>query len=177
MIPDSSYHICLTGHRPNNLPGGYDYSHPFYAALYSKLKEMVEHVLRYQDSVTLHSGMALGSDTVWAHVAVDLAALYPGRVFFYAEVPFPQQASRWKDADQKRWEYLLHFAHETRYVGTEYAPHLLMERNKVMIDSSTAVIAICNKDTRSGGTYHAVQYAKKQGKGVFNIDPETVMTS
>lgn len=62
--------IALTGHRPPKL-AGYDYNNIFYKRLYKKLDNIVKQALTRYDCLELHSGMALGADTIWAKVIVD----------------------------------------------------------------------------------------------------------
>ena len=56
--------IALTGHRPPKL-AGYDYNNIFYKRLYKKLDNIVKQALTRYDCLELHSGMALGADTIW----------------------------------------------------------------------------------------------------------------
>ena len=62
--------IALTGHRPPKL-AGYDYNNIFYKRLYKKLDNIVKQALTRYDNLELHSGMALGADTIWAKVIID----------------------------------------------------------------------------------------------------------
>ena len=78
--------IALTGHRPPKL-AGYDYNNIFYKRLYKKLDNIVKQALTRYDFLELHSGMALGADTIWAKVIVDNKKQFPDRVKFIADVP------------------------------------------------------------------------------------------
>lgn len=86
-----SFHIALTGHRPHLL-GGHDMSAPYYLRLRETLERAITGALDAYEHVTLHSGLALGADTVWSHAILTQTAVQPDRVAFVSEVPFPGQA-------------------------------------------------------------------------------------
>lgn len=48
----------------------------------------------------------------------------------------------------------------------------MMERNRVLIDFSSVVLAVYNGESR-GGTAATVRYARKQGRAIIFIDPLT----
>jgi uncharacterized phage-like protein YoqJ len=52
-----------------------------------------------------------------------------------------------------------------------YAPWKMLNRNKWMVDNSDITIAVWNGD-ESGGTFHCVDYAKKQQKEIINLWPD-----
>lgn len=66
-----SFHVALTGHRPGKL-AGYDLYHPFYERLRERLKGIVLDGIEKHSHLTLHSGMALGADTIWSQAALTM---------------------------------------------------------------------------------------------------------
>ena len=82
--------IALTGHRPPKL-ADYDYNNIFYKRLYKKLDNIVKQALTGYDYLELHSGMALGADTIWAKVIVDNKKQFPDKIKFIADVPNMEQ--------------------------------------------------------------------------------------
>lgn len=170
--PEGSFHVALTGHRPKSLPGGYDDNHPFYHALYQRLYSIMERGLAHHSHFVLHSGMALGADTVWAYVITALQRAYPGRFSFVAEVPLLTQPSTWPAKDQQQWAQLVQQADHVNLYGEVYHPSVLMKRNTGMIQACDLVIAVINKDSHTGGTAHAVKEAENMSKQVFKIHPE-----
>ena len=61
--------ISLTGHRPPKL-AGYNIGSPYYKRMQEYLEGLIEKAILRCDTLELHSGMALGADTVWAQAIV-----------------------------------------------------------------------------------------------------------
>lgn len=168
-----SFHIALTGHRPAAL-AGYDLSHPFYTVLRTWLEEIIAGGLSIHPHLTLHSGMALGADTVWAQAIVRQKALHPDRISFVAEIPVLTQPDRWPGAeDRRRWAELKDSADRVHVYANSYTVQCLHDRNRGMISAADLVLAIWN-GTPSGGTAGAVRFARQQNIQTFVIAPRDV---
>lgn len=59
--------IAVTGHRPGKLYG-YNLSEPEYTIL----KEKFKYILRKYKATKAYTGMALGTDTIFANAVIDL---------------------------------------------------------------------------------------------------------
>lgn len=165
------FSIALTGHRPNRLPGGYNLGHPFYKRLAGLLQTAVRAELGYHERLALHSGMALGADTVWAQVITQMRRENPGRIHFVAEVPFMAQAARWpKRADKELWERLVAEADEVRVYAEQFSNRAMQARNEGMIDAAELLLAVYD-GTAGGGTANAVRYAKKRLVNTIVLNP------
>lgn len=163
--------IALTGHRPTKL-AGYDLSHPFYRRLQDELLRVALRALHgSNETLTLHSGMALGADTVWAEAIITLKGVYPDRVRFVAHVPFPGQPNRWPAHSQQHYFELLAHADEVRTYGEEYTSRVMQQRNVGMIDACDTLIAVYDGSPR-GGTSNAVRYAQRVAKPIIQLHPE-----
>lgn len=171
---EKPFAIALTGHRPNRLPGGYNLSHPFYKRLTGLLQTTVRTELSYHERLSLHSGMALGADTVWAQVITQMRQENPGRIHFVAEVPFMDQAARWpKRADKEFWERLVAEADEVHVYAEQFSNRAMQARNEGMIDAADLLLAVYD-GTASGGTANAVRYAKKRQVTTIVLDPRSL---
>lgn len=163
--------IALTGHRPTKL-AGYDRSAPFYRRLQDELLRVSLRALHSSaEPLTLHSGMALGADTVWAEAILTLREVYPDRVRFTAHVPFPGQPDRWPAESQNHYRRLLAQADEVHTYGTEYTSQVMQLRNVGMIDACDTLIAVYDGSER-GGTANAVSYARRVAKPIIQLHPE-----
>lgn len=168
--------ISLTGHRPTKL-AGYNIHQDYYKRLQAKLESVIDQTLEQHDEVELHSGMALGADTVWAMAIIEAKKKYPGRVTFVADIPDYNQASRWPPYSQQHWKQLLDEAdivntYEQGLDDKSYA-YILNQRNIGMIEPCDILIAIYNGD-KTGGTANAVKYAVQHEKLIYRIKPETI---
>ena len=165
-----SFHVALTGHRPSKL-AGYDLSHPFYVRLQARLEALLVEGLAQHEHLSLHSGMALGADTVWSMAVLNVREQYPDRISFIAEVPIMTQSDRWPSKiDRERWASHVAAADEVRVYAQTYSPQCLWARNRAMIDAAQLLLAVWDGQP-GGGTAGAVDYAHKRGVRVYRIDP------
>lgn len=164
--------IALTGHRPTKLDG-YDGSTPYYRRLQNELLRIALRTLHGMSAgmLELHSGMALGADTVWAEAIIALKQVYLRRVRFVAHVPMPQQPDRWPAPAQVHYRELLAQADEVCTYGTEYTSQVMQARNVGMIDAAEMLIAVYDGSER-GGTANAVRYAREIAKPVIYLHPD-----
>ena len=171
--PETSFHVALTGHRPAKL-AGYDLSAPFYRELARRLSRIVESGLAKHQHLTLHSGMALGADTIWAQVITDARRAHPDRIRFVAEVPVPTQPDRWPAPTRDQWRELALAADEVRVYAERYTPHCLHLRNEAMIASARLLLAIWDPQQTTGGTANGVRTGRRLGLEVFVITPDEI---
>lgn len=145
-IPEAAYSIALTGHWPAALDG-YNLSTAFYRELEAGLVSIARRALERYGKLVLHSGMALGADTVWSKAILRLREEFPEDVYFVAEVPVRTQPDKWiGERDKKLWR-----------------EHL--------IGAADLLIAVWN-GSETGGTAEAVGYAQKHGTRLWRIDPD-----
>lgn len=169
-IPEGAYSIALTGHRPQAL-AGYNLSAPFYTALEDGLLSIARRALERYGKLVLHSGMALGADTVWSKAILRLREEFPEDVYFVAEVPVRTQSDRWiGDRDRELWRQHVKTADQVRIYGESYAVKWLHTRNHGMVNAADLLIAVWN-GSEDGGTAEAVRYARGVGKRIHRIDP------
>lgn len=169
-IPEGAYSIALTGHRPQAL-AGYNLSAPFYTALEDGLLSIARRALERYGKLVLHSGMALGADTVWSKAILRLREEFPEDVYFVAEVPVRTQSDRWiGERDRELWRRHVKTADQVRIYGESYAVKWLHTRNHGMVNAADLLIAVWN-GSEDGGTAEAVRYARGVGKRIHRIDP------
>jgi uncharacterized phage-like protein YoqJ len=170
--PPQSFHVALTGHRPNKL-AGYDLTHPFYVALQLWLERIIRTGLAQHPHLTLHSGLALGADTVWSQAILAMRERFPDRIAFVAEVPVMTQSSQWPaKRDTQFWQKQIDSADLVNVYAEIYTPRAMQLRNEGMIRASQQILAVWDGST--GGTGHAVRFAEKNGIPVFRMTPEQI---
>ena len=161
-----SYAVCITGHRPPGLPGGYDGSDDLSTFICSVVEQF--YTQGYRKFV---SGGALGADQIFARAV--LMNKHPDIELIIAR-PFPSQASKWPDKSQQEFERICTAADEIVDVSPDpYSPAKMQIRNKWMVDHSGCVIALWN-GKESGGTWNCLSYAREQGKTIYHINPFTL---
>ncbi len=122
---------------------------------------------REHRTTDVHSGLALGFDTVLAQAALDVG------MALHAHIPFPQHPAVWPEPDQVEWWRLVGLATTVKTYGATYCVRLLHIRNDGLLDAAHdgVVFACWNAQKRTGGTASAIRKAVKRGLPILHIDP------
>ncbi len=130
------------------------------------IKEHVRKILIENKCDLAITGMALGFDTLFAEVVIELG------IPFVAAVPFAEQASVWPEKEKAYYLELLSKATEV-YIHPEtkignciYAGYF--GRNRWIVEKSEFLIAYMI-NSKDGGTAHTWKYAEKKGLKAINI--------
>ncbi len=113
------------------------------------------------------AGGALGFDTIAAETVLLLKEKYPD-ITLRLILPCPEQSIKWKDKDKAKYREILLLADSTEYVSPYYTDTCMLDRNRVMVDNSSVLIAYYDGRRRSG-TAMTVNYALKNGVKVINL--------
>ncbi len=170
--------IAITGHRPNKLDNDYDLKSP----LIGRIKEQIIKIITSEythsgdaqhNSLTLITGMALGIDTLFALIAIELD------IPFIAAIPCINQSALWSDKSKTIWKYLTgHNLCTVEYPNGHIfytGPQLMQLRNQWMVDNCDILIAVW--DNSPGGTANCIRYAKLHNKHIIFINPDAYRTN
>lgn len=163
--------IAITGHRPNKLGNDYELKSPLAMWIKREIEDKVADQLygKRDEEHTLISGMALGIDTLFAKIAVEM------KIPFIAAIPFKGQEGRWPIHSKNLYYELLQKAQSIQVVDINvgiswmeyqklpyglYLSQKMDQRNKWMVDNCDKLIAVW--DGTGGGTYNCVTYAQQQ---------------
>ena len=169
---DQTYTVALTGHRPDRL-AGYDMSHPFYRVLHQELSSRVQALLGQHQQLELRSGLALGADTIWAQVGLQLREQHPGRIRIAGYLPFPDQAGRWPKSSRDTWAQIRHDLDREHICAESYSASVMHRRNAVLIQDADLLLALWDGKP-TGGTAGTVRLARAQNTLIQVIDPEQI---
>lgn len=151
---------CFTGHRPQNLPWGFNENDERCVNMKQKLKDTIIRAIKRGYKIFI-SGMALGFDTICAETVLELKKEYPD-IKLIGALPCKTQDKLWKDKDRKRYKSLIKKLDGIRCIYDEYVgAECMLERNRYMVNNSSLMIALF--DGKSGGTKKTIEYAKKMG--------------
>jgi uncharacterized phage-like protein YoqJ len=172
-------HAALTGHRPAaggqaRLFGGWrEYSRQAFSPYYDRLREtlrgVVDEMLEIHQHLTLHSGMALGVDTIWADVIAQARDEHPDRIRFVADIPTENQSQRWLPESSAKWADLIAKADQVNVYADAYAPGVEGIRNRGMVVGADTVIVVA--DDKPSGSRRAMFDAIKGGARLIRFDP------
>ncbi len=158
--------ICaFTGHRPEKLPWGRMEEDPRCTALKVRLWEQINGMIA-SGADTFFCGMARGCDFYFAEAVAAQRLQNPG-IRLVAWLPCPEQASRWSQADQYRYDALLAGCDRIITTASCYAPGCMLRRNRAMVDAADVLLSVW--DGGSGGTASTVAYARWRGKPVIAL--------
>ena len=168
----SSHCACaFTGHRPNKLPWRYNEESLGCVALQKTLKEQIT-ALADNGYMDFLSGMALGVDCWCSQIVLDLREKNPA-LKLHCLLPCEGQDAKWPASSQKRYRAILERADSIVYVNREYNDKCMLERDRVLVQSSSLLLAVYDGGFRSG-TGATVRYAQKIGREIIVIDPATL---
>ena len=163
--------VAFSGHRPKKFPWKYDETASDCVALKQILRENVDKFIR-QGIVHYLSGMAEGTD-IWAAEAVLAARETHKKIKLHCILPCVAQADKWSAASRERYRSILNLTDSLYYVNREYRQGCMLERNRFLVDWSTVLFAVYNGEKR-GGTAATVRYARKMGREIFTLVPDTL---
>ena len=161
--------ICFTGHRPQNLPFGYNEKTKECIELKNILYRLIEKSIIELNVNHFITGMAIGTDIICAEIVLALKSKYPF-ILLECAIPCKNQYSKWHESQKQRYFNILNKADKITLIQENYTPECMMKRNKYMITQADYVIAIYT-GIKSGGTFKTIQEAEKCGKGIFIINP------
>lgn len=158
---------CFTGHRPNKLPWGSDENDIRCIELKEKIMSIIK--MLYNHGIRHYiCGMALGCDMYFCEAALEFRQ-EKDDVSVEAAIPCEEQASRWSEANRNRYYRLVEECDIETMVSTSATKDCYIKRNKYMVNSSSVLIAVF--DGTLGGTMQTVNYAKKKGLKIIEIQP------
>ena len=165
--------VAFTGYRPEKLPFREREDDVAYLRFRKSLNKIISRLAEL-GCCEFISGVAMGFDT-W--VAEDVLRLKKENrdVRLECAIPFPEQADKWRYADKIRREHILNAADSVVIVSEEYAKNAFFLRNRYMVDRADVVV--CCFDGKTGGTAYTVEYARRQGKIIIQINPTDMVVT
>ena len=156
--------ICVTGHRPDKI-----YGYNIFNAKWIELKEQFKKLLIENNCDEAISGMALGTDTVFALVVLELKE-EGYNIKLHCAIPCRNHSCKWNKESIELYNFILSKADIIKLVSDEnYKPWLMQIRNEYMVNLSDKVIAVW--DGSKGGTANCIRYANKCKKEIIRIVP------
>ncbi len=161
--------VCFTGHRPQNLPWGFDEGHPTCIEVRMLLVRVIRYLIENKKATHFLTGMALGTDMWAAENVIELKDEYP-EITLEAVIPCSTQADVWKTSARIRYNEILSQCDKVTVLQKEYTPGCMKRRNEYMVNLSRYIVAVWNG--KSGGTGNTVKYAFEKRKTIYYISSE-----
>lgn len=162
---------AFTGHRPQNLPFGFNEEDERCIDLKKTLREQIINLIENEGVTYFISGMAIGVDMYAAEIVLGLKASYPG-ITLESAIPCESQAAKWSEALRDRYFDIASKCDKETLIQTHYTPDCMDKRNRYMVDHADYIIAVW--DGKPSGTGKTVMYAQSKGKVIIKVNPATL---
>lgn len=159
---------AFTGHRPRSFSFGYDETHPAFLALRERMKNCIVQALN-AGCRRFYCGMAEGVDLWCAEIVLQTGSHYDPKPELIAVVPFMGQDKTMREPFYKRYHLVMRSAKERYLVSPEYHKDCFRKRNRFLVDSCDALIAVYLSDEPLSGTMQTVHYAERKGRKIFRV--------
>lgn len=161
---------CFTGHRPKDLPWGYDEDKESFIEFKKALEFVIDKAILNSYTYFI-TGMAEGFDTIALELLIEKRKSNPN-IFIEGAIPCKNQEIKWKKESQERYKKNLKKLDKITILQQTYTSDCMLKRNDYMLEKSDLVIA-CYKGG-FGGTGSTITKAKKQNKKLIIINPITL---
>ncbi|MDD5017391.1 MAG: SLOG family protein [Eubacteriales bacterium] len=160
---------CITGHRPNKLPFGYDEGHQDCVRLKLKLAAKIEE-MRGKGVTAFYTGLEEGVGIWGAEIVLDLKRAYPKEdIRLTVVIAYEGQQNRMGQAYRGRYHDILSAADVRAILHTDYKKNCMHACARYMVDASSHMIAVF--DRVKGREKYTIDYARKMGLDVAVINP------
>lgn len=163
--------VCFTGHRPQNLPFGFNEEDPRCIRMRRMLARKTEELILQQCATHFISGMAIGVDMICAEIVLELREKYP-HITLECAVPCKSQPNKWSDSMKERYCSILERSNKVTIIQEKYTSDCMHKRNRYMIECADVVISVWNG--KPSGTGYTVNYAKEKGRKVYILNPDNL---
>lgn len=153
-MTDKDKTVCFTGHRI--LKRDFDVS---------KVDEVIDDLIG-KGYIYFLDGMALGFDMLCCERLLAARERHPD-IRIIACIPCADQEETFPPHEAERYAELLKHVDEKVVLCGEYTQTCMRERNRYMVDRSSACVSYLYKS--SGGTYYTTAYAQNAGVEIIYI--------
>ena len=168
-MPDNA--CAFTSHRPHKFPWRYDETDSRCVAWKTTLTGQITALVNV--GVTgFYSGGADGGDCWAALIVLKLRKKNPA-LKLHLILPHEGQADRWSDSAQEQYRSILKQADSVEYVSQEYYEGCMLDRNHRLMETAGTLLAVYNGERR-GGTAATVRNARKLGRRIIILNPNTL---
>lgn len=150
---------CFSGHRSKRLSQTVEDMGKLQISIYEEIDQAV-----IEGYDTFIFGACYGFDLLCAEMVLLRKKVMrkedPEQIRLIAAVPFPEQAMKWSQQEQRRYHEILEQCDEVIHICEKHSLNCYRKRNRYMVDNSSRLI--CYYDGKSSGTASTVRYAFKK---------------
>ena len=168
MLKETIRSCAFTGHRPKSFSFGYSEDSKEFQMLYTKMKNTVIQVCN-AGCRRFYCGMAEGVDLWCGEIVLSLQNEFDPPLEIFAVVPYLAQPASMTEINQRRYHRIMARSKERFLISREFTKACFSKRNRFLVDSADALIAVYNESEYRSGTGQTVRYAKSRKKRIFQI--------
>ena len=145
------------------------------------LNKKIDFVLKYL--INIHEvksflcGMAIGADLMIAKRIIKYRNENNVDIKIYSVIPCENQDLKWKDEQKREYREVLKECETSGYKYGPYTKGCMQRRNRYIVDNSDFIFAIFDENVKRGGTFQTINYATKQNKNMYILNPKTLEIS
>lgn len=159
---------CFTGYRPSKFPFKLDGKSKEYIKFENDLTQKIFELIE-TGCHTFYSGMAMGFDIIAAEsVLLARQGYKKAPIKLVCTIPFIKHSDTFSYEWRKRYKDILALADQVLLTSDDYYKGCYAYRNKIMVDYSDYVLTWY--DGKPGGTKNTIEYAKKLGRHIINLN-------
>lgn len=172
MKKDVRETCCFAGDRPQRLPFRFDEQHPEYVRLKQLLRQEITQLITREKVNHFITGMDLGIEQMCAELVLEIKNIHP-QVTLECAIPYEKQAVGWTIPQHDRYyDIIVESDFETPLQG-DYSKDCISRCNHYMVEKSSYVLSVWD-GTACSETGQTVRYARKLGRNIIIIHPETL---
>jgi uncharacterized phage-like protein YoqJ len=163
--------VVVTGHRPKQLPGGYNWGTTPNQKIMVWMRSELHALRQTHGEVETATGMALGTDQMFAQCCIH------EEIPFHAFIPCKGQDAKWFESSRNVYNWLLDRAASITMVSDKpYTPSCMQVRNEAMRDWALKVkdnLVLAVWDGGGGGTSNMIRACQKFAMDIKVYEPST----
>lgn len=151
--------FCFSGHRTIS-----DFDFPM---VQQRTEELIRRLLNRGFNTAIVGG-AVGFDLLALRLLIEIRKEYT-ELQIWGVFPFSGYDSKWTLAQREEYAALIPQLDKLVYISDKGGSEAFLERNRKMVEGSSALICYYNESRKRSGTGQCVRYAQKLGLEVINI--------
>ena len=159
---------AFTGHRPKSFSFGYNENTQEFLDLKERMKNSIIQACN-AGCRTFYCGMAEGVDLWCAEIVLEIRERYTPALRLIPVVPFLKQPCGMSEMNKRRYHRIMESAEERFLVAREYRKDCYLKRNRFLVESADALIAVFDPKLPRSGTAQTIRLANAKKKSVFLI--------
>ncbi len=115
-----------------------------------------------------YCGMALGVDSYAAEAVLEAKELFP-EISLTAVIPCSDQDKPWTNSQRRQYKEYLAMCDRIITTSDQYEDGCMLMRDRALVELCDILVAVY--DGKPGGTRYTINYAKRSGRKIIELDP------